>query len=1147
MITSDLFTNNSSALFENTGPVTHRVGLTVTDPNHPMVSKRGETIQKTVRVKGDDREKAINGAIAHLRRKGYKVHDHHYIGTVDQGVSEGQLELNTPDPVVVVQDQQGKILDKINLSVAAQKYKLGQPQNIKNQLAHQNYTKIGSYTIVSPMSGQPQDQTTTGQKTTFATPGVVEDMPHGQDINDPLDPSYGGNRNRSVKQNIQARLGHDERGDARERAGQPRSTHARHKPQLPESSMDDDAIWRQYGQYNAQDLMQEFPNLNPKDAQTIVNYAEYGWSSSNPQKFRNEVVQRVKMAMGQQGVNEVSLGDYRKKAQLSQAGAKINKFFDRDDPAAVAAADQTIAKREKGLARADARIKPYTPPAQDAEKHQRDLTAKYPNIDELVAAAEQRRDPNYDYAEGDAYYRGREAEQNYQKLKQIQRVIQGLNESCAAVKKNYLYEGLDRDSVNTVKLWESAGQRIVEAQLTVDQINQLFKSAEQDATAAGGNRTMVGKGKDAAVAVNRAWEDLKTKVQNSGPIKSVDAAYDSAAEKLKQATGGDQGVMKYVQKYRDFAKAHPVAQSLIYSALIAAAGISGAGVGGAAALGLFKLVDKLLQGEKFSSAAYSGAKTGAMAYGASKVADYFRGPQTPQGGGGLDPKDPDVAAFRRDVADMRGYDNYMTKNPTSSLSPEQYAAKIGKASALTPDGSGLTSQASMMNNIASKMGLPPGAHQATFQGGVPVTIDGKAVPLNLLSGDQQRNIEAARAMRQAMSGSQSLAQKAAAAAAAADKTYESLNVHTSHKLTDADLYFIFSAATQLNEGIWDSIKGTAGKAAGKAADWAKTQGTNLTTKVTADKLKSAWLKAGSPTDSDQVYNVMTQAGVAPQILDTVYKTMGVPTFKEKALARPTTPAFSSAPIPAGPASKSAAAAGSAPATTTPASPEVTPNAATPATADAPKTKQLGTGTGRINPATGRPWTPSELKAKYAQPQSTAPTPDSEPPAPELTSPEPALKSSPTAPQSPEEIRKAKQSAAALAAQQAMGDVASPAPAPTVASTPAPASSAAPSGPPGFNAGNLAQLPGMAQYMQQKPAAAKPAPNFARGPAAYGKTTMNVGPTATKPTATAAPAGKKPTAQQQQEYYKSLGLAESLTWSQNFDPGRSLYRRMKQDI
>jgi hypothetical protein len=126
---------------------------------------------------------------------------------------------------------------------------------------------------------------------------------------------------------------------------------------------------------------------------------------------------------------EASLGDYRKKAQLSRAMAQTNRFFDRDDPAKTAAADQTIAKRERGLARADARVKPYTPPPQDAEKMQRDLTAKYPNIDELVRRAELNRDPDYEMADGQAYYAARDAEQNYQKLRQIQRVIQGLNES----------------------------------------------------------------------------------------------------------------------------------------------------------------------------------------------------------------------------------------------------------------------------------------------------------------------------------------------------------------------------------------------------------------------------------------------------------------------------------------------------------------------------------------------------------------------------------------------------------------------------------------------------------------------------------------------------------------------------------------------
>jgi hypothetical protein len=130
----------------------------------------------------------------------------------------------------------------------------------------------------------------------------------------------------------------------------------------------------------------------------------------------------------EQGVAEVSLGDYRKKAQVSQAGAKINRFFDRDNPEKVARADQTIAKRERGLARADARSRPYTAPPVDKEKQRQQLTDKYPNIDQLVSDAEKNRDPYYDRAEGNAYYAGREAEQNYVRLKQIQRIIQGLNE-----------------------------------------------------------------------------------------------------------------------------------------------------------------------------------------------------------------------------------------------------------------------------------------------------------------------------------------------------------------------------------------------------------------------------------------------------------------------------------------------------------------------------------------------------------------------------------------------------------------------------------------------------------------------------------------------------------------------------------------------
>jgi Zn ribbon nucleic-acid-binding protein len=66
---------------EQSAPIKHRVAVTVTDPKHPDM----DVMQRTCRVTGPDREKAINSAIAHYRREGFKVHDHHYIGVVDEG------------------------------------------------------------------------------------------------------------------------------------------------------------------------------------------------------------------------------------------------------------------------------------------------------------------------------------------------------------------------------------------------------------------------------------------------------------------------------------------------------------------------------------------------------------------------------------------------------------------------------------------------------------------------------------------------------------------------------------------------------------------------------------------------------------------------------------------------------------------------------------------------------------------------------------------------------------------------------------------------------------------------------------------------------------------------------------------------------
>jgi hypothetical protein len=81
-----------------------------------------------------------------------------------------------------------------------------------------------------------------------------------------------------------------------------------------------------------------------------------------------------------------------------------------------------------------------------------------------------------------------------------------------------------------------------------------------------------------------------------------------------------------------------------------------------------------------------------------------------------------------------------------------------------------------------------------------------------------------------------------------------------------------SKQQQLTEGPMDFIKGAAAKGMAKL----QTVGKNLTTKVTADKLNSAWKKAGSPMDSEEVAAILKQAGVGDDVVGKVYTDLKLP-------------------------------------------------------------------------------------------------------------------------------------------------------------------------------------------------------------------------------------------------------------------------------
>ena len=351
-------------------------------------------------------------------------------------------------------------------------------------------------------------------------------------------------------------------------------------------------------------------------------------------------------------------------------------------------------------------------------------------------------------------------------------------------KKAYLYESVMLTEVRTLRLGESIGHAIMEAELTADQVTQLFQELEAGA-AAGGNRTMLGKGVDAAKFVKASYDELKRLAQNTGPVSGFDAAFAKGAQALGQSLGGDQGVMKYINKYREFAKAHPTAQKVIYGSLVIAIGISAAMSGSAAALalkpaivGIMKATDKLLQGESFSTAAMAGAEVFAAGEIAKNVGGWVKGLTTTGSAAPVDVAASGGSAAGSAVADMPGterfqmspavkaaynkematypanmqndidiqkdaYDKAVANNGGTKANAAGAVAEPEKSSTakgLEANRDALRAKNALGNEFAKKMGLPDGKHDIELSNGVPVSIDGKPVPANLYTPDQAQAV-----------------------------------------------------------------------------------------------------------------------------------------------------------------------------------------------------------------------------------------------------------------------------------------------------------------------------------------------------------------------------------------------------------------------
>jgi hypothetical protein len=466
-----------------------------------------------------------------------------------------------------------------------------------------------------------------------------------------------------------------------------------------------------------------------------------------------------------------------------------------------------------------------------------------------------------------------------------------ITEAYPSIRYTKLYESLDTSNKQSALLWENAGRAIKEAELTGDQITQLFTNLQSAANDAGVNRTGIGKAKDTAVAVNNAYKDLKSKIYNSGPLEQFAAKYDKAAAELKDKLGGDDGaVMKTVQKYRDFAEKHPIIQGALYTTLIAAAGITGAGAGGAAALALFKLVDQMVQGKDIRSAIYTAGKTGAMAYGASKLGDLIKG--------GGDAAAPDLKA------------DLLQGEVGTSISPSGYTIKYDYDQALAklanPSSIGKGDNFFEIVYDAVATGATDGnAMGKTF--GTAVETYAKAQIEKGLTGQELESAvkafatKVASQQRQALQdlvdngietvihpktftkmmepgmGNQSLKliDRAISRAMGESATGDYAWPLTESQVRNIVFAVDFAYSKRLDEGPFDAIKGAIGAAMSKAVEKGAEIGTEFTQKYTAKKMMAAWEKAGKPTDSVGVLQVLLDLGIDEAVINAAFKTSGL--------------------------------------------------------------------------------------------------------------------------------------------------------------------------------------------------------------------------------------------------------------------------------
>lgn len=408
---------------------------------------------------------------------------------------------------------------------------------------------------------------------------------------------------------------------------------------------------------------------------------------------------------------------------------------------------------------------------------------------------------------------------------------------------------------------------LIEASLTAQQIQGLFGEIEKAAVSAGDNRTMLGKGVDVAKKADEVINNIGKWLQNTTPV----AAFDQKFEDLKNAINKkfpDSKILDAISEMGMWAERNPGKTAAIVGVLTAIAGLAAGPVGGAIAGQILRGSVELLKGEKLSTAIGKGVKTAAYGFIAGKtfelIGDALKG--------GLDVvKDAMFPGARvinmQNIFDEVGgelgsrFANFEIKGLV--VKPED----VGTVQTLFKDAASAWKAGdynqSALNWNALQDFINDTANSAEYIASIAADAEKRQAIAQAASASKEvfKFLGAAAQGAVAGAGTKGSLERGKAPA-------ESRRI-AGKKLSEGQVYLVFKNLQRLDEGPMDFVK----KAGAKLSQ----MGTNLTNKITVDKLNKAWVNAGSPSDSNDLYNVLTGSGGVPDdLLAQVYKNMKIP-------------------------------------------------------------------------------------------------------------------------------------------------------------------------------------------------------------------------------------------------------------------------------